>query len=113
MVVAGGLDSGVTSSAGKGDVHGLVEQLETLDLLDSLDGRLGLLEDDESLPFGLQVGLGDDVDDVAVLGEDGSQGGFQNIGLDALFKIAHIDATWIGQTRSQSATERIRRSIRK
>lgn len=78
-------DGGVAARSGKSDLHGLIEELEALDLLDGLEGGLGLVEDDEGLALGLQVGLGDNVDDVTILGEDGGQSFFERLGLHALF----------------------------
>ena len=75
VVIAGALDGGIASGPGEGDLHGLIEQLETLDLFDGLKGGLGLFKYNEGLALGLQVRLGDDIDDVSILGEDGSQSG--------------------------------------
>lgn len=92
VVIAGALDGGIASGPGEGDLHGLIEQLETLDLFDGLKGGLGLFKYNEGLALGLQVRLGDDIDDVSILGEDGSQSGLQSFGLDALLEIPHVDA---------------------
>lgn len=94
LVVAGLLNRGVASGASEGELHGLVEEVEALDLLDGLQGGLRLFKDDEGLALGLQVGLGDDVDDGAVFGEDGVEGGLEGFGLDALFEVAHVDTVF-------------------
>lgn len=85
-------DGGVAPGPRQRQVHGLLEQLEALDLVDGGLGGFRLVEDDKGLALGLEVGLGHDVDDVAVLGEDGAQGLLENVGLDALFEVAHVDA---------------------
>lgn len=91
VLVAGALHRGVAPGAGPSDLHGLVKELEAVGFVNGLLGRLGVLEDDESLAFGFQVRLGDDVDDVAILGEDNLQRGLERLGLDALLEVAHID----------------------
>lgn len=88
--VPGGGDGGVAPGPGEGELHGLVEELEALDLLDGLERCLGLVEDDEGLPLRLQVGLGHDVDDVAVLGKHGRQRLLERVGFHALLQIAHV-----------------------
>jgi hypothetical protein len=90
LVVAGALDGGVAAGAGQGDLHGLLEQLEALDLLDGALGGVGAVKDDKGLALGLQVRLGDNVDDGAILGEDGLERGTQRLGLDALLEVAHV-----------------------
>lgn len=52
-------------------MDGLVEEFEALCFFDSLRRGLGLVEHDEGLALRFEVGLGDDVDDVPVLGVDG------------------------------------------
>jgi hypothetical protein len=100
VLVAGLEDGGVAPGSGQRQVHGLLEQLEALDLVDGGLGGLGLVEDDKGLALGLEVGLGDDVDDVAILGEDGAQGFLEDVGLDALFEVAHVNAVGGGQVWS-------------
>lgn len=91
LLVAGLFNGGITSSAGKGDLHGLLEQLEPLDFFDSREGGLGLVENNKCLALGLEVGLNNDIDHIAVLGEDGNEGFLERFGLDALFEVAHVD----------------------
>ena len=52
---------------------------------------LGAVEDDESLALRPEVRLGNDVDDIAVLGEDLGQGFPQRFGLDALFEVLDVN----------------------
>lgn len=99
LLVASLLNRRVASGAGECEVHGLVEEVEALDFLDGLEGRLGVLEYDEGLALGLQVRLGDDVDDGAVLGEDGVEGDLQGIRLDALLEVAHVDTVFQEKSR--------------
>ena len=96
VLVACALHRGVAPGPGPSDVHGLVKELEAVGLVNGLLGRLGLLEDDESLALGLQVGLGDDVDNGSILGEDSLQRGLQRLGLDALLEVAHINTVRAG-----------------
>lgn len=91
LLVARALDSDVAASTRQGEVHGLVEELEALDLLDRFQSRLLVVEDDKRLALGLEIALGDDIDDIAVLGKDDLEGFLERLGLDALFKVAHVD----------------------
>lgn len=81
---------GIAAGAGKGELHRLVEELEALDVLDGGLGSLGCVEHDESLALGLEVRLGDDVNHVAILGEDGAQGLLEGLGLDALLQVTDV-----------------------
>ncbi len=98
---------GIAAGAGQGELHGLVEELEALDVVDGGEGGLGGVEDDKSLALGLEVRLGDDVNHVAILGEDGAQGLFKRLGLDALLEVADVHSTrkirWSGQFQSRPA----------
>ena len=51
-------------------VHRLIEQFESLDLLDCPLGSFGLVKDYESLAFGFEIRLGDQFNNIAVLRED-------------------------------------------
>lgn len=77
----------------QGHQHGLLKQLEALKFLDGGLGRLGLVKDHKGLALGLEIGLGDDINHIAVLGEDGAQGLLERLWLDALLEIAYIDST--------------------
>ena len=72
-------------------MHGLLEELEPLHFFDGELGRLGVVEDDEGLALRAEVGLGDDVDDVPVLGEDLAEGLLQPFDLDPLLEVLYID----------------------
>lgn len=80
----------VAAGLGKRKNHGFVEQWECLHLLDGLFCSCGGVEDDESLAFGFEVLLCDEVDDVSVLGEDGGEGLFQEGDLDGFFEVADL-----------------------
>lgn len=71
FLVSGARDGGVAPCPSESKLHGFVEELEALDLLYSLKSGLGLVEDDEGLALCLHVRLGDDVDDVTILGKHG------------------------------------------
>jgi hypothetical protein len=62
-----------------------------VDVLDGSLGSLGRIENDEGLALGLEVRLGDDIDHVAILGEDGAQRLLEGLGLDALFQITDVN----------------------
>lgn len=80
----------VTACLGERKHHGLVEKWKRLDFLDGLFRCRGRVEDDESLTFGFEVLLGDEVDDSAVLGEDGGEGLLKEGYFDGLFKVADL-----------------------
>ena len=73
--------------------HGLLKQLEALEFFDGGLSRLGLVKDHKGLALCLEVGLGDNIDHIAVLGEDGAQGLLEGLWLDAFLEIAYIDST--------------------
>lgn len=77
---------------GQRHLHGLLEQVEAVGLLCGLLGRVGVVIDNEGLAFRLQVCLGDDVDDIAELGEDLVQGILEGVDFDALLEVSHVDA---------------------
>jgi hypothetical protein len=87
--------AGIAAGARQGNLHRLFEELEALNVVDGRLCRLGLVEDDKGLALGLEVGLGHDVNHVAILGEDGAQGLLERLGLDALLEITDVDpASW-------------------
>jgi hypothetical protein len=65
-----------------------------LDFFDRSCGGRGVVEDDKGLAFGFEVGLCDEVDDVAVFGEDFAEGGFEFVDLYLFFKVPDVDSTW-------------------
>lgn len=85
------LDSLVASAARQRDLHRLAEELESINLLNSASCAFGIIENDESLTLGLQILLGNDIDDVAELREYCPQGIRQSLELDALFQVLYID----------------------
>jgi len=73
-------------------LHRLIKKLETLHLLDRLLRALYTVEYDKRLAFCLQVRLCDDVDDLAILGEELGERFFQLGNFDVLFEVADVDA---------------------
>lgn len=69
VVIAAATNAGVAAGAGERELHGLIEQLEALHVVDGALDTVCILKHDERLALGLQVRLGHDVDDGAVLGE--------------------------------------------
>lgn len=113
LVAAGALHRGVAAGARERELHGAVEQLEALDVVDGLLGAVGVGEDDEGLALGLEVGLGYDVDDLAILGEELLQGLGELGDLDRLLEVADVDARMVsvnGRT-CRSAMTRTWRSV--
>lgn len=93
--IARHLHSGVAAGTRQRNLHWLVEELETLDLVDRLLCRLRVVEDDEGLTLRLQVCLGDDINHFAILREDDIQCILEDLWLDALFEVADVDAGWV------------------
>ena len=90
VLVAGESHGGITPRLRVVQDHGLVKELEALHLADCAFGRLDAVEDDECLAFGLHVGLGHQIHDVAVFREDGPQSFLHLIDLDPLVQITHL-----------------------
>lgn len=93
LLVASLNNGSVAPRPRQGHHHGLLKQLEALEIVDGSLSRLGLVKDHKGLALGLEVGLGDDINDISVLGEDGAQGLLEGLWLDALLEIAYIDST--------------------
>lgn len=93
LLVAEALDGSIAAGASKGELHGPAEEVEALDVVDGLLGGLDGVEDDEGLALGLEVGLGHDVDDLAILGEQLRQGLLELGDLDRLLQVAAVHAT--------------------
>lgn len=70
--------------------HRLLEQFEAIHLLDGASCRINRVKDNERLALGLQVFLGDYLDDGTIFLEDLLQSFFQLVDLDAFFKIADL-----------------------
>lgn len=86
---------GIATGARQRNLHRLFEELEALNLVDGRLCRLGLVEDDKGLALSLEIGLGHDVNHVAILGKDGVQRLLERLGLDALLEITNVDpASW-------------------
>jgi hypothetical protein len=96
LLITGPRNRRIASGTGKGELHRLLKDLESLDLIYGCLGRFGVLKDDEGLALSLEVGLSDNVDDVAILGEDSSESLRQDVWLDALFKVPYVDAVTHG-----------------
>lgn len=64
--------------------HRLIEEIEAIHLLNSASRGIHAIEDNESLPLGLQILFGDNLNHIAELGEDLLQGDFQLLNLNAL-----------------------------
>ena len=65
-----------------------------MDFFDRSSGGRDVVEDDEGLAFSFEVGLRDEVDDVAVFGEDFAEGGFEFVDLYFFFEVADVDSAW-------------------
>jgi hypothetical protein len=65
-----------------------------LDFFNRSRGGRGVVEDDEGLAFGFEVGLCDEVDDVAVFGEDFAERGLEFVDLYFFFEVPDIDSIW-------------------
>lgn len=61
-----------------------------MDLLDGALGRFHIIEHDEGLALGLEVRLGDEIDDIAVFREDVRQGFFELVDFDPLLQVANL-----------------------
>lgn len=66
VVISCGLYRRVALGSREGKLHGFVEKLESLDLLDSLMSGLRIFENNERLTLGSQVRLGDDFEHVSI-----------------------------------------------
>jgi len=74
-------------------LHRLVEQLKAVHFFDGFGGGSGVVKDYECLSFGLEIGLCDEVDNFAVLGENLGESFFELFDLYALFKVLYVDTT--------------------
>jgi hypothetical protein len=92
IIIPCALDSGIAPCSRKRKLHRLVEELEALYFFDSSDGRLVSLEYDECLTLSLQVGLGDNFDDVAIFGENRVERLLERLWLDAFLEVADVNA---------------------
>jgi hypothetical protein len=92
LVITGPLHGCIAPGLRKGEVHRLLEELEALHIIDSLLGALDGGKDNEGLALGLEVRLGHNVNDLAVLREQLLQRLAELVGLDALLQVAHVQS---------------------
>lgn len=90
LIISGPLHCRITSRFGEGQLHRLLEQLETLHFIDCLLGRLDAVKDYECLAFGLQIGLSNNIHDFAILGEEFRESFLQLVDFDTLLEVANI-----------------------
>lgn len=83
-------DGGIAPRLGKVEQHRLLEELEPLNLLDGALGRFHLVEHDEGLALGLEVRLGDEIDDIAVFREYFRQRFFELVDFNPLLQVANL-----------------------
>ena len=77
--------------------HRFVEQLEPLDLLYCPFSGLHFIEDDESLTLGFDIFLGYQVDDVAIFGENFTQGLLELVDLDMFLKVLNLSGMSVAE----------------
>lgn len=87
-----------------GHLHRLLEELESVDLLDRILGALQVVKDHEGLALGLEILLGYNVDDIAKLGEDDPQLVDDGFDLDPFFEILHVDTVSLSAKKSHGAS---------
>jgi hypothetical protein len=90
VIITNPLHCCITSRFGESQLHRLLEQFETLHFINCLLGRLGAVKDYESLALCLQIGLGDDIHDFAILGEELCESFLQLVDFNTLLKVADI-----------------------
>ncbi len=78
-------DYGIAPCLCKVKEHRFFEKFEALYLFDCALGGFDFVEHNEGLSFGLEVGLRNEIDDIAVLREDLRQCFLELIDLDSLF----------------------------
>lgn len=76
---------------GKVQLHRLVEELEAIHLVDGAHRGVDIVENDERLAFGFQVRLGNQIDDVAILGEDLAEGFLELGRFYSLLEVFNVD----------------------
>lgn len=80
----------VASAASECRLDGLAEKLEAICPFNGILSAFWLIKHNESLTFRLKVLFGHNVDDIAKLAEDCSQGFGKHIELHTLLEIMHI-----------------------
>lgn len=63
--------------------HRFLKQFEPINFLNSVRSGLNIVEDDEGLALGLEVGFGDYLDDGAIFGEELFERFFEVVDFDA------------------------------
>ena len=108
ILVPGSLDTRITPGPRKRQLHRLIKQLKALNLFDRLLRALNTIKHDERLTLRLQVRLCDDVDDLAILGEEFGQSFFELWDFDVLFEVADVDTGEHGLVGAQKQRARVR-----
>lgn len=72
--------------------HRLLKQLEPINFLNSVRSRFYIVEDNECLALGFEVGFGDYLDDSAIFGEELFQGFLEVVNFDAFLEVADLYA---------------------
>lgn len=73
-------------------MHLLAEELEAIDFVNGVLGRLDLVKDDKGLTLSSEILPGDDVDDGAIFNKDFAEAFDQIRELDAFFEV--FDLRW-------------------
>lgn len=71
--------------------HRFFKQFEPINFLNSVRSGLNIVEDDEGLALGLEVGFGDYLDDGAIFGEELFERFFEVVDFDAFLEVAYLD----------------------
>ena len=90
LIVSRPLHCRITSRFGESQLHRLLKQLEPLHFINCLLGRLDAVKDYECLALRLQIGLGNNIDDFAILGEELCESFLQLVDLDTLLEVTDI-----------------------
>ena len=88
----------VAVAPGHGHTHDLAVQLEAVHLLDGIQACLLAVEHDKRLPLPFQAVLNDDVEDGAIVLEDGGQSCLHLLILDPLLEV--IDLHLLARARA-------------
>lgn len=108
ILIPDSLDTRITPGPRKRQLHRLVKQLKALNLFDRLLRALNTIKHDERLTLRLQVRLCDDIDDLAILGEEFGQSFFELRDFDVLFEVADVDTGEHGLVGAQNQRARVR-----
>lgn len=83
--------------------HRFIKEVEAVDFVNRAGGGFHVVEHNERLALGLQIGLRDDLDNVAIFREDLVQSDLQLIDFDSLFQVADLDITGLWLVRAPGA----------